>query len=125
MMNSVETAQTETAQTETAQTETAQAETIQEEEPQKKTKIYCANCINCKVVRVSTGEENQYQLRVRCAAGKWRKKLGDEKLYKYFTVARRSLDGCDSYVPMGDTQEFIRELKKSLPIKDEIYTSER
>lgn len=126
MMNSVETAQTETTPQELQTgTAVAEAEGRAQEEEAKKTKIYCANCIHCKVVRVSTGEGNQYQLRVRCAAGKWRKKLGDEKLYKYFTVARRSLDGCDSYVPMGDTQDFIRELKKSLPIKDEIYTSER
>ncbi len=117
MINSVETTQTETAQEVQG--------TDDQLSSKKKTKIYCANCINCKVVRIPTGEGNQYQLRVRCAAGKWRKKLGDEKLYKYFTVARRSLDECDSYVPMGDTQEFIRELKKSLPIKDEIYTAER
>jgi hypothetical protein len=65
----------------------------------------------------------QYHLRVRCDAGKWKKKLGEEKIYKYFTVARRSLDECDSYVPMGDAKEFIRELKKTLPIKDEVYNS--
>jgi hypothetical protein len=86
-------------------------------------KIYCANCINCKLVRVPTGEGNQYQLRVRCDAGKWRKKLGEEKIYKYFTVARRSPDNCEDYEPMGDTKEFIRELKKTLPIRDEVYTN--
>ena len=88
-----------------------------------KTKIYCANCIHCKLVRTPEGGNDQYYLRVRCAAGKWRKKLGDEKVYKYFTVARRSLGDCDQYVPMGDTQEFIRELKKTLPIKDEAYSN--
>ena len=85
-------------------------------------KIYCANCIHCKLVRSSNGDENQYVLRVRCAVGKWRKKLGGEKVYKYFTVARRSLDECEAYIPMGDPREFIRDLKKSLPIKDEIYS---
>jgi hypothetical protein len=59
---------------------------------------------------------------VRCDAGKWKKKLGEEKIYKYFTVARRSLDECDSYEPMGDAKEFIRDLRRSLPIKDELYT---
>jgi hypothetical protein len=68
-----------------------------------------------------TGGGGQYQLRVRCTAGKWKKKLGDEKFYKYFTVARRSLDECDSYEPMGDSKEFLRELRRSLPIKDETY----
>lgn len=84
-------------------------------------KIYCANCIHCKLVPSSPDGDDRYFLRVRCAAGKWRKKLGEEKVYKYCTVARRSLDGCDSYEEMGDTREFIRELKKSLPVKDEIY----
>ncbi len=89
----------------------------------KSEKVYCANCIHCKLVRTPAGNGNQYYLRVRCDAGKWRKKLGDEKVYKYFTVARRSLDGCDAYVPMGDPKEFIKELKKTLPIKDEVYNS--
>ena len=88
----------------------------------KKEKIFCANCINCKLVRSPAVDGEQYYLRVRCAAGKWRKKLGGEKIYKYFTVARRSLDECDAYEPMGDAREFIRELKKSLPIKDEAYS---
>jgi len=86
-------------------------------------KIYCANCIHCKLVRDPRGDGDQFCLRVRCTAGKWRKKLGDEKIYKYFTVARRSLTYCDSYEPMGDPKEFIRDLKKTLPIKDEVYTS--
>ena len=85
-------------------------------------KIYCANCIHCKLVRTASGNANQYYLRVRCAAGKWKKKLGEEKIYKYFTVARRSLDSCSSYVPMGDAREFIRDLRKTLPIKDELYS---
>ena len=85
-------------------------------------KIYCANCIHCKLLRTPNGSVNQYYLRVRCAAGKWKKKLGEEKVYKYFTVARRSLDDCDAYEPMGDAREFIRDLRKNLPIKDELYT---
>ncbi|RKX78948.1 MAG: hypothetical protein DRP87_04880 [Spirochaetes bacterium] len=86
-------------------------------------KVYCANCIHCKLVRTpSNNNGNQYYLRVRCSAGKWRKKLGEEKLYKYFTVARRSYDYCDCYEPMGDPRDFLRDLKKSLPIKDEAYT---
>lgn len=86
-------------------------------------KIYCANCINCKLVRDSQGDGEQFYLRVRCVAGKWRKKLGEEKIYKYFTVARRSLSECDSYEPMGEPKEFIRDLRKTLPIKDEVYTA--
>ena len=88
----------------------------------RRAKIYCANCVHCKVVPEQLDDDGRYFLRVRCDAGKWRKKLGDEKLYKYFTVARRSLDYCESYEPMGDAREFIRDLRKSLPIKDELYS---
>ena len=86
-------------------------------------KIYCANCAKCKLVRVPAVSGSQYYLRVRCIAGMWKKKLGDEKLYKYFTVARRSIDSCAAYEPMGDSREFLRELKRTLPIRDEVYSS--
>ncbi|MBN2442393.1 MAG: hypothetical protein JXJ04_13650 [Spirochaetales bacterium] len=84
-------------------------------------KIYCANCLHCKLKKIPTDSKVKYYLRVRCNAGKWRKKLGEEKFYKYFTVARRTLEICDAYEPMGDPKEFLRELKKTLPIKDELY----
>lgn len=87
-------------------------------------KIYCANCIHCKLVPEPVPRDAgdyRYYLRVRCDAGMWKKKLGDEKRYKYFTVARRSMDDCPSYIPMGDAREFLRELKKNLPIRDEVY----
>lgn len=84
-------------------------------------KLYCANCIHCKLVPSSPDGDERYFLRVRCVAGKWRKKLGEEKIYKYCTVARRSIAACDSYEEMGEAKEFIRDLKKSLPVKDELY----
>jgi hypothetical protein len=86
-----------------------------------KRKIYCANCKNCKLVPAPVGDDTRYVLRVRCAAGKWRKRLGDEKLYKYFTVIRRSMEECDSYEPMGDESDYLQDLKRSLPINDEVY----
>ncbi len=86
-------------------------------------KVYCANCVHCKLIKVPLGENGQYGLRVRCDAGKWRKKLGEEKVYKYFTVIRRTLDQCDAYEPMGEVEIFLKELKKNLPIKDEIYSA--
>jgi hypothetical protein len=85
-------------------------------------KVFCANCTHCKLVRVSAGNGSQYYLRVRCDAGRWKKKLGDEKIYKYFTVARRVLDECGYYEPMGDARDYLKELKRSLPIKDEVYS---
>jgi hypothetical protein len=87
-------------------------------------KIYCANCIHCKLVPARSEKDTQYVLRIRCAAGKWKKKLGEEKMYKYCTIIRRYLDSCDTYEEMGDTREFIRELRKRVPNKDEIYSFE-
>ena len=84
-------------------------------------KIYCANCIHCKLIPAKSAGDGRYVLRIRCTAGKWKKKLGQEKLYKYCTITRRYLDYCDTYEEMGDTRTFIRELKKSLPEKDELY----
>jgi hypothetical protein len=84
-------------------------------------KVFCANCIHCKLVPSPAEAEGGYRLRVRCDAGKWRKKLGDEKVYKYFTVARRSIESCSSYEDMGDAAEFIKDLRKVLPTADEIY----
>jgi hypothetical protein len=84
-------------------------------------KIYCANCIHCKLVPSKITGDGRYVLRIRCSAGKWKKKLGQEKLYKYCTITRRYLDDCDTYEEMGDTRNFIRDLKRSLPEKDELY----
>jgi hypothetical protein len=86
-------------------------------------RIHCANCIHCKLVPAPADREGRYRLRVRCDAGKWRKKHGDEKIYKYFTVARRSIAACACYEDMGDAQEFMRDLRKLLPTADEIYDS--
>jgi hypothetical protein len=86
-------------------------------------RVFCANCIHCKLVPAPADIEGQYRLRVRCDQGKWRKKLGDEKVYKYFTVARRSIAACDSYEDMGDADEFMHDLRKLLPTVDETYTT--
>jgi hypothetical protein len=86
-------------------------------------KIFCANCIHCKLVPAPADAEGSYRLRVRCDAGKWRKKLGDEKIYKYFTVARRNIESCDSYEDMGDADEFMKDLRKLLPTTDELYSN--
>ena len=85
-------------------------------------RVFCANCIHCKLVKHPLGVSSQYQLRVRCDAGKWKKKLGEEKIHKYFTVTRRTLDACATYEPMGDVDIFLKELRRNLPIRDELYS---
>ncbi|MCX7023709.1 MAG: hypothetical protein NT080_03720 [Spirochaetes bacterium] len=84
--------------------------------------VHCANCIHCKLVPSPAEGEGSYYLRVRCDAGKWRKKLGEEKIYKYFTVARRSIASCDHYEDMGDSGDFLRDLRTTLPDRDELYS---
>ncbi len=85
-------------------------------------RIFCANCIHCKLVPSPSGN-GRYRLRVRCDAGKWRKPLGEEKIYKYFTVARRSIESCDAYEDMGEVDEYLHDLRSFLPTSDEEYDS--
>ena len=85
-------------------------------------KVYCANCANCTVIRQYESDQEKYILRVRCEKKKWSKRSGEEKLYKYFTVARRMQPNCEDYLEMGDILPYVKNLKKELPIKDEIYT---
>jgi len=84
--------------------------------------IYCANCSHCVVFKQTIESTSAYVLRVRCSVGMWKKKSGDEKIYKYFSIIRRIMEQCDHYDPMGDEKSFLKELRKSLPIKDEIYS---
>ncbi len=49
--------------------------------------IYCANCRYCVLFRKASGiDGSQYLLRVKCTQEQWRKKLGEEKMYKYFSL---------------------------------------
>jgi hypothetical protein len=92
------------------------------EKPKRKSiKRFCANCKYCVLLRSPVGSNGQYLLRVKCIMGKWKKKLGDEKLYKYFSVNRRVVSECDEYEEMGDLKSFLRDLKKTLPQNDEVY----
>ncbi|MDR2632446.1 MAG: hypothetical protein LBC51_02345 [Treponema sp.] len=98
-----------------------------QESPGHQRRIYCANCIHCKLLTgtvlftLSVDGEDRDTPRIRCAAGKWKKKLGQEKLYKYSTIIRRHLEYCDAYEAMGDARDFIRELRKTMSPKDAPY----
>jgi hypothetical protein len=83
-------------------------------------KIYCANCIHCKLIPGEAEKESSV-LRIRCSAGKWKKKQGEEKFYKYCTVTRRRGDFCDAYEEMGDSREFMRELRENLSGKNGLF----
>ncbi len=85
-------------------------------------KIYCANCSYCVLFKKPVGDTGAYVLRVRCSKGMWKKRSGEEKVYKYFTLIRRTMATCPHYDPMGEVIEYIQELRKNLPVKDEIYT---
>ncbi len=86
-------------------------------------KIFCANCKHCVVIQKPALVSDQFVLRINCMKDKWKKKIGEVKYYKYFTAARRTIDTCEFYTPMGDdNKEFIKDLRKNLPIKDEVYS---
>jgi len=74
-------------------------------------------------MRQYESEPDRYVLRVKCTKKKWSKRSGEEKLYKYFTVARRIMDDCDDYESAGELFPYIKNLRKELPIKDEIYST--
>lgn len=84
-------------------------------------KVFCANCAYCIVTRAFDTEPDKYVLRVKCLKKKWVKRSGEEKLYKYFTVGRRVQEDCDEYQEMGNLLPYIKNLRKELPIKDEVY----
>jgi hypothetical protein len=89
---------------------------------EKEEKIFCANCKNCLVIKVLVpNKAGTYLLRLKCSAGVWQKKLGNEKLHKYFTAARRMMDECEFYDAMGDLETYIKDLRKMLPAQDEFY----
>jgi hypothetical protein len=83
--------------------------------------IYCANCLNCKLTRVTVLYGKGYVKRVRCEAGKWKTSAGNEKLHKFFTVVRRTKENCESYIPMGDAESFIENLHTDLPEGDLVF----
>lgn len=87
-----------------------------------KERVYCANCEFCVIVRQYETDQTKYMLRVRCTQNQWRKRSGEEKWYKMFTVGRRVQENCASYSPMGEEGQYMKSLKKGLPVKDEIYT---
>ena len=66
---------------------------MQGENEQKGTngRVYCANCSHCVVFKQPIESTDAYVLRVRCSIGMWKKKSGDEKIYKYFSIIRRIL----------------------------------
>jgi len=87
-------------------------------------KVYCANCLYCTVFRHYEGDSKTFALRVRCNKKQWLKRSGEEKVHKYFTVARRTMDECDYYTETGDLYPYIKNLRKALPVKDELYQIE-
>jgi hypothetical protein len=70
---------------------------------------------------IVSDDNDARRLRVRCDAGMWLTRGGSEKFYKYFTVARREREACEHYAPMGELEEFLRDLRRNLPIQDERY----
>lgn len=91
----------------------------------KEKKKYCANCSHCIVFKKPIAKGRYYVLRVRCDMGMWKKRLSkEEKIYKYYTLLKRTVDNCLYYDPMGEEESFIKDLKKTLPVQDIVYAYE-
>jgi hypothetical protein len=73
------------------------------------------------MVRQTDSETNTYTLRVKCDKKQWLKASGEEKQFKYFTVGQRTMKECPEYTPMGNPLPYKNNLKKDLPLKDEVY----
>jgi len=57
--------------------------------------------------------------------GMWKKRLSkEEKIYKYYTLLKRTVNNCLYYDPMGEEESFIKDLKKTLPVQDIVYAYE-
>ena len=96
-------------------------------------KIYCANCLHCKLFHAppKTGKTFQrglYYKRIKCTAGNWFTSKGVEKIRKFYTIARKTVDDCGQYISMSDNGEKVEEwidfLDSQLPSKDIVYRRE-
>ena len=87
---------------------------------ESRTLIKCADCLHCKQFREINEATGRYVLKVRCAAGRWKRgrKHGDCDLHKI--LGRRS-HTCGDYVSMSeneeDRQQYLRTLTETLPLE--------
>ena len=89
-------------------------------------KIFCANCINCKVFRHYSSDKTAYTQKVRCTAVQWKKPGGGEKTYFLHTLLNRQMEKCSEFEFAGDNladeQTFIQSLRRTLPGSKIIHT---
>lgn len=89
-------------------------------------KIFCANCKHCILIRQSIdGKPDKYYLRCMCVKNHWKTAGKPIKYYKYCNIHQKAVKECDDYYEMGYLKKFMKDLKKNLPEKDEIYKNDK
>ena len=90
--------------------------------------LYCADCVNCKVVNQFNNDKSTFVKKIRCSKEQWQYPSGKEKLYDYFNLLQHRPDFCIFYDPMSETskeqQEYIKDLQAKLPRDRIIYEAE-
>lgn len=79
-------------------------------------KIYCANCLHCKVFIPPSGDS---ELLVRCIKGQWKNSFDSEDAFPLEKVLSCRMPECAHYEGMGedDCEEFIAELRATFEPK--------
>ncbi len=85
----------------------------------------CADCKNAKVFREVSGNSGRYLLKVKCAAGHWRRgrKQGDS--VDIHRILSRRRHKCPDYESMSDNEEdrkqYLADLATDLPDERILY----
>ena len=91
----------------------------------KKSVLFCANCLHCKLIHSLNRDKSTYTKKIRCKKSRWKYVSKEEKIYDYHTILNRNASNCPYYESASDndfeTKQFIRHLKKTLPPKRIIY----
>ena len=87
--------------------------------------LYCADCVNCKVIKQFNKDNSTYIKKIRCSKKQWLYPSGKEKLYEYFTLPQHRVKFCKFYEPMSESkdelQDYIKNLLITLPRNRIIY----
>ena len=90
--------------------------------------LYCADCVNCKVLKQFNSNKSTFVKKIRCSKEQWQYPSGKEKLYEYFTLLQHRPDFCLHYDPNSESfkeqQDYIRDLQLKLPRDRIIYDAE-
>ena len=76
--------------------------------------IYCANCSNCKIIKLYNYDKSTYVKKIKCSKSQWKYCSGKEKVYDFFSILHHRPDNCSFYDPMCESMEELKSYFKSL-----------